>query len=55
MVRRSTASIVQNGSDQNVYLVVDDFGRSGEKPTLKKRTLSPLFAKRASCDEPGKA
>jgi hypothetical protein len=29
MVRKSSASIVPNGSDQNVYLVVDDFGRWG--------------------------
>ncbi len=29
MTRRWTPSIVPNGDDQNVYLVVDDFGRNG--------------------------
>jgi hypothetical protein len=29
MTTRSTPSIVPNGDDQNVYLVVDDFGRNG--------------------------
>jgi hypothetical protein len=29
MARRWTPSIVPNADDQNVYLVVDDFGRNG--------------------------
>lgn len=29
MTRRWTPSIVPNDDDQNVYLVVDDFGRNG--------------------------
>jgi hypothetical protein len=29
MRRNWTPSIVPNGNDQNVYLVVDDFGRLG--------------------------
>jgi hypothetical protein len=31
MLRKGwTPSIVPNGGDQNVYLVVDDFGRNGQ-------------------------
>jgi len=39
-----TPSIVPKGDDQNVYLVLDDFGRNGRliaKPTSKQPIWKP--------------
>ena len=47
MPRRWTPSIVPNGDDQNVYLVVDDFGRNGRstaRPTSRSTDLETVIA-----------
>ena len=36
-----TPSIVKDEDDQNVYIVLDDFGRNGRAPTAKRSSSAP--------------